>query len=256
MKKYFRLIHNTFIVLFLFDDLQAQNLDLKLSYSVRFEYPMADSVKLGKKTFELFQILNNQTARLASEMETILYCNRTSSNFVLKDRLIADADRTGQLTLESSTIQSGGSYYVDLKEKKRIQLEEMDGEWYRISLPYEYYKWNITDQTKKIMGYTCFKAIADTVIFYSKFRDRIEKTIPIAWFTYDIPIPFGPNGLDQLPGLVLEGNIGGNYSYAYSCKKIEPLDPSNSKKYLKEPSKGKSIANKSYQDIVLYERIK
>ena len=208
--------------------IQAQNLDLKISYSVRYECPIEDRVKLGEKTFEIFQILINQTATLASEMETILYCNKTTSNFVLKDRLISDADKMAQLSLESATIQSGGSHYVDLKEMKRIDLREEDGEWYRIQLPYENYKWKITTQTKKIMGYTCYKAIGDTVIYNAKFRNnKKEKKIPIAWFTYDIPIPFGPKGLDHLPGLVLEGNIGGNYSYTYTCKKIEPLDPSN-----------------------------
>jgi GLPGLI family protein len=62
-------------------------------------------------------------------------------------------------------------------------------------------RWNILDSTKKIGNYTCSKATVH-------FRGR-DYT---AWFTPEIPVPYGPWKLVGLPGLILQaydstGNI-------------------------------------------------
>lgn len=54
-------------------------------------------------------------------------------------------------------------------------------------------KWNILQEIKKIGGFTCQKAT-------TKFRGRTY----IAWFTNDIPVPFGPWKFKGLAGLILE----------------------------------------------------
>jgi GLPGLI family protein len=53
--------------------------------------------------------------------------------------------------------------------------------------------WEIKNETKKILNFTCRKAVA-------KFRGRVW----IAWFTPEISSKFGPWKLDGLPGLILE----------------------------------------------------
>jgi len=54
-------------------------------------------------------------------------------------------------------------------------------------------KWNILQEIKKIGGFSCQKAT-------TKFRGRTY----IAWFTSDIPVPFGPWKFKGLAGLILE----------------------------------------------------
>ena len=54
-------------------------------------------------------------------------------------------------------------------------------------------KWILKNETKKIGDFTTYKAIA-------KFRGRIYT----AWYTTEIPIPYGPWKLQGLPGLILE----------------------------------------------------
>jgi len=54
--------------------------------------------------------------------------------------------------------------------------------------------WEISSETKKIGNFTCTKATAN-------FRGR-DYT---AWFTTDIPLPYGPWKLMGLPGLIFRG---------------------------------------------------
>jgi len=53
--------------------------------------------------------------------------------------------------------------------------------------------WQITQDTKKIAGYDCVKALVN-------FRGRVWE----AWFAPEIPLSFGPWKLHGLPGLILE----------------------------------------------------
>lgn len=61
--------------------------------------------------------------------------------------------------------------------------------------------WQLTTDSKVIQGYTCYKAHSS----YSVVRGDRTFTFPIiAWFTPEIPYPFGPKGYFGLPGLILE----------------------------------------------------
>src|SRR5690606_27504619 len=61
--------------------------------------------------------------------------------------------------------------------------------------------WTITDESKKIGGFTCFKATANEVL--ERRNRKFIKPI-VAWFTPEIPVPFGPMHYGNLPGLILE----------------------------------------------------
>lgn len=57
------------------------------------------------------------------------------------------------------------------------------------------FKWNITTERQQILKYNCIKAT-------TKFRGRDYE----AWFTEDIPIPYGPWKFGGLPGLIIKVN--------------------------------------------------
>lgn len=70
-------------------------------------------------------------------------------------------------------------------------------------------KWNITNETKKINDFLCYKA---TVFFRG-----VEWVV---WFAPSISYPYGPWKLRGLPGLIMEAHDV-NYRYNYSVKTIE-----------------------------------
>jgi len=75
--------------------------------------------------------------------------------------------------------------------------------------------WNITDSTKIVNGYLCTKAT-------THFRGRNYT----AWFTPEIPTPFGPWKLIGLPGLVIEARSIDN-KISFSAHKIELYNQDN-----------------------------
>jgi GLPGLI family protein len=73
--------------------------------------------------------------------------------------------------------------------------------------------WRIEPEMKLIAGYNCQKAIR---------KDAKGEDI-IAWFTFDIPIPQGPDALHGLPGLILSVEAK---SYKIIAFKIQILSKS------------------------------
>jgi GLPGLI family protein len=65
------------------------------------------------------------------------------------------------------------------------------------------FDWKITGNTAQVLGYECNEAVTD-------FRGRRWH----AWFTYDIPLRYGPWKLGGLPGLILKAeDADGLYTY-------------------------------------------
>ncbi|WLD23149.1 GLPGLI family protein [Flavobacterium dauae] len=73
------------------------------------------------------------------------------------------------------------------------------------------YTWQITNETKKIKDYTCYKAT-------TTFRGNTFE----AWFTPDIPINAGPWKWYGLPGLIVEATDK-DQSVVFKLEKIEKL---------------------------------
>lgn len=70
-------------------------------------------------------------------------------------------------------------------------------------------EWELTDSTKRILGYDCYKA-------ETTYRGRKWT----AWFTPEIPLHDGPWKLCGLPGLILEA-IDATGEYAFTADGIE-----------------------------------
>ncbi len=70
----------------------------------------------------------------------------------------------------------------------------------------------------------------------------IEKTI--AWYTLDIPLPFGPIGVDGLPGLILAIKQGSVYYIADKVEVNTNIKPNE----IKKPTKGEKITHEKFND--------
>jgi GLPGLI family protein len=177
------------------------------------------------------------------KIECELYFNKNQSIFKMVDKLEYDNDFSYQM----ASAFASGTYYTDLISKKKINQNQDFGETVNIIIPSKKYKWEITTETKIISGYKCYKAVCVWEEF-SKGRQKQLTFNSEVWFTPEIPAPFGPLGLDGLPGLVLEGNLGGGASHFYATK--ISFNVNNPKIKLNLPT-GKYITEDEFQDFQL-----
>ncbi len=76
--------------------------------------------------------------------------------------------------------------------------------------------WNISNETKDILGYKVIKATRKPI-----YEDKIESDI-VVWFAPDLPYFTGPEYYLGLPGLVLEAGCPEDKLWGYyTAKKVE-----------------------------------
>lgn len=98
-----------------------------------------------------------------------------------------------------NTLQRIGAYssfvYKNYPEGKVTESSYFDMDRRQYEEDWEKPEWEITDETKEVIGYECFKAMTE-------YRGRSWT----AWFAPEIPVQDGPWKLCGLPGLILEAH--------------------------------------------------
>lgn len=84
--------------------------------------------------------------------------------------------------------------YVDFKKMELVNHTFLGDNSYLVSESLAP-KWNLSDESKEILDYKCYKATGN-------FRGRFYTL----WYTNSIPIGAGPWKLNNLPGLILEAS--------------------------------------------------
>jgi GLPGLI family protein len=102
------------------------------------------------------------------------------------------------------------------------------------------YTWELLPDTTRILGFFCQKAKCKASIVDSKVRTFT------AWYTPEIPIPFGPFKFYGLPGLILE--VDDTY-HNYRVKEIKLELPDNEKINLKCCSEKVTISTRKENEI-------
>ena len=94
--------------------------------------------------------------------------------------------------------------------------------------------WTLHNESKKIDGYNCYKATKHHVQPNSEIEFTIE-----AWYTPEIPVPYGPAGYGGLPGLILQMER----SHVIFVADKVTLNPKGGIKPIKEVEPGRIITN-------------
>jgi len=112
----------------------------------------------------------------------------------------------GLFFIQKATTEQGLIYHVD-RSTSLIKTRDIGFNYVKDSIPK--IDWKISNETKEIGTIECTKAT-------TSFRGR-DYT---AWFSFSIPLPYGPWKLQGLPGLILEAYDTNKEIYFY-FKSIE-----------------------------------
>lgn len=163
-------------------------------------YSLEDKKMIYKKV-ELASDLNFKL--LFNENESLFYCESENKSENL----------TGILSDSKST------YYTNLKSNDSFKLNKS---FSQDKIPSDSLKWKFLNETKKIGNYICHKGIATIVVKSS--RGLMKRSI-VAWYTSEVPIQFGLQNLNGLPGLIMELNIDNKkFKLTFTVIKIQ-LNP-------------------------------
>jgi len=234
-----------FLIFLCFEGFTQKNGYSCISYGIgTYEYSATSNNDEPKRS-----VVMNMIEDALNDMTYSLVYGKQSSIFKLNKKLIVK----NEFAYQMASVFGGNEntiLYKNTEEKIKIKQTESMGEIFLIEYPYDEYEWEITKESKLIQGFNCYKAIS-----YKEEYDygRNQKNIfrPEVWFTPEISAPFGPIGLDGLPGLVLEGTINSKI-YFHAVKII--FDCKDAEFELKKPSKGIKISQEKYSKTLAEKR--
>jgi len=197
----------------------------------------------------------NEKINKMFEKTFVLNFNKAESIYQQEQKLKETGTRGSTFASELE-----GELYKNSQTKKYLKAEEFANKNYIITDVLKNYNCNITQKSKKIDGYTCYKAISITKVTKKELQEyEVEKAKQsknktsffnlekpkdkkiTVWYNPEIPVSHGPNQYWGLPGLIMEVNEN---NLIILCSKVI-LNPKD-KKSIKAPKSGKIISQNDY----------
>ncbi len=233
-KAYFILL---IIITGLSSKMLAQSNSGEVIYAVDID--LGESAKLDKRTN--FNPFRSKLQSTAKKLKFELTFNKKESIFKIVEELAIDKDDLN-IKMTISILRGQSLFYANLNENNFLEQNEVFGELVLINKDIAGLSWELTDETKQIGKYLCYRA---TSVKEGKDRNfQITKTPITAWFCPELPYQFGPFEAIGLPGLVLE------YQLNYLIWRAEEIKFSETTYTIKKPEKGKLISEEEIDKII------
>ncbi|MFY7739994.1 MAG: GLPGLI family protein [Flavobacterium sp.] len=219
----------------------------KITYKAVYNEPSEVSESLKKLRTENQQYVKDFLESFKKIEFKLLY-TKNESLF----EVVEDIESTDDMHRKIAIIQISENkirYVNNLTKQKMVQLEFM-GNKFNVPQKFENYNWEITKDTTTINGLMCYKATTTKQIAgIGEFTGK--NLLVTAWFTPSIPVSFGPNGFDGLPGLILSVSYG---SIQLNASDIN-LDYKTSKK-IEKPKGGIDIKDDKEMTEIMFKKYK
>lgn len=196
----------------------------------------------GNENNEAKKVLALSYAKM-EDIEYKLIFNNTESIFreIIK---MENEDDSGSLSLNISRMLGFGTgdFYINLKEDKISHQKTLTDDLFLINYSIKDLNWELKNESKKIGGYNCYKAISKYKL--ETVNGTVDK-LAVAWYSVEIPYQFGPGNYVGLPGLIIELEIGKVIYYATKIS-LNIKEKANIKPF----KKGINVSKKEYDEIV------
>lgn len=237
-----RIKMKTYLILisFLFLSILAYGQNIK---KITYVTQISDQKKIITKD-SINSDFKKKTDKLIKELKGEifeLFFDKNQSLFRVQPKMELDVNSSRLTGQRKKNIR-----YKSLIDSVNIEQREFLGKLFNITSGLNNHSWIITNQSKKIAGYVCYKATSKK-IEKSFINDSFNEIYYEAWFTPEIPVPFGPDGIDGLPGLVLASSI--NNLKFFHLVKLENLNETKVIDLI-NLKKGKNITELNFNNLI------
>ncbi len=228
----------------------AQQRALRVSYASVSKIAIEVSGYSDEVKKQLEEELKKHTEQ--RETSTLLQNGTRSTYTIVGDESInslLDTESTSLVSITSFSFGGVQSIYLDLDTKEKLTKKAfMDKDLLvkeSLTTPPQ---WKIGTETKEILGKKCTKATltvpTDPESYGDKKNTHKNNTSETytAWFCKEIPVPFGPEGMYGLPGLIMETIIGDKTTTATKIEYLPQSQPLT-------PPKGKTVTPEEFDKM-------
>lgn len=184
--------------------------------------------------------LNYMLSENSKELEYELLINNFQSKFEEKKSLSSGSKNEHLKKLAGNFGGTRGTFYVNKKDSIYINHREYGGQDFNVIMHIN--NWEITNQSKLINNYICYKSTSIDTLINTKGTFKYEV---IAWFSPELPSFFGPAAYFGLPGLILELDNGKTI-----LKATKIIFSESPKERVKLSKNGISITEEEYEQFV------
>lgn len=177
------------IVVFCQNDNAVHKSNLVCKYQVKFLKDSLDKYSMKEEVMTL--LIGDQISLFKSDQKA----KSDSLNQSIIKNGIANAGGKGNLVIDVSKVPRVNMVQEVLFENGKLKVFDKVFKYQFAFEPTNKVKWELVNETKKINGYDCRKAIGT----YGKRK-------LIAWYTSEIPFQEGPYTFKGLPGLIVHVN--------------------------------------------------
>jgi len=225
-------------LLFFVHSAWAQIASGKVTYKVEADESMMEEILKDDQFSD--QLKSHLRIMFSNQIKTLPYLfyqiefNSKESFFKKMESMATDSGF--DLSRTAGNVGVEGTYYHSLDEDKSYHQVNTLGNDIVVINNISDLDWKITNETKTIQGYVCYKATAEFIPDFGKGE------VATAWFTKDLPFQFGPAFYAGLPGLILEVKQGYYTFYA------DDINLSKREKKIKKPKKGRIIELNNFKE--------
>jgi GLPGLI family protein len=187
--------------------------------------------------------MQHKTKSFLPKIDFLLRATSKESIYKADVEMVSDGMQQKLYRLMIRSAKSNGLIYNNRSSNTSLHETNAFGRLYRIKSDFDGLDWKLEKATKHILGFTCKKA---TLEFYVSEEQRTnQKREIVAWFTSELPYPYGPSVYRGLPGLILELEVNWNFGYTLTAVEINKNDFID----IEEPKNGKIISESEYNQI-------
>ena len=207
----------------------AQSIEVKYSVYSKGHAEVVKKIKNRKENLGEYQaLLAGLTTEKKDSFVLVIDGRMSSYERIEPDEELTDNHRPKIIVVNPSYSEESVSVYKNLSDMSVTELKDLLARTYSITHPLPRYQWNVSTESKEIMGLQTYKAtIGDSIT---------------AWFCPTIPVQDGPGLYCGLPGLILDLEDG---QTIYSCMAIN----TNSAREVGKPKKAKEMTEEEFASL-------